>query len=256
MSSDRAPLRVTIIGIGGIGSHLADDVARYLADFRPGSTLTLVDGDVVQGRNLARQAFAAPGGNKAVVKQRELAERFSGIAVDAVPELCSPENAAFVVLDGEIILVCVDNHPTRKLVSLTASALARVDVIAGGNDLTCGNVFCYCRRDGVDITPPLTAEPAIAEARGKPPWELSCEELAEAGAEQILPTNVMAAAVMLAAFWRLVTEGDRFFRAPDSEALFDARYSRVDFDITACMMRSRQRAHITTEQQEKKEEAA
>src|SRR5438874_13769719 len=84
------PLDITVIGLGGIGSWLAPILARYL-EHRPGprSRMTLIDGDVYEGPNGARQNFTGFG-NKARKTAEEIGrascrERVcvSGVAVAA-----------------------------------------------------------------------------------------------------------------------------------------------------------------------------
>jgi adenylyltransferase/sulfurtransferase len=204
-------MRVSIIGVGGIGSHLVEWVARYLASLGGEHTLTVVDGDAYEDRNAERQSFDKPG-NKAEVKARELAKRHPGLRVDALSEFLTPENADFILLEDEIVLICVDNHKTRKLVSDVAATKTAINVISGGNELEHGDVMVYLRREGRDLTPPFTQDrPEIAEPQGKAPYEMSCEELAASGTPQIIFANLNAAVVMANAFWRLVTAGAASF---------------------------------------------
>lgn len=234
-------MRVTIVGIGGIGSHLSDWVARYLTYRHPGATLTLVDGDTFEDRNRERQAFDRAG-NKAQSKVATLAARFPEIAVDSVPEFLSPENADFVVLEGEIVLVCVDNHATRRLISEIAGRRGDLSVISGGNGDTWGTVQIYLRRGGQDLTPPLTQDhPEIAQPRDRAPYELDCEERAAAGEPQLLGANLMAAVVMYNALWRLDTDPDGFVTDVRGESSFatETAYTEVFFDIHRNAVRGR-----------------
>ena len=67
---------IYIIGAGGTGGYLAQDLARYIAvRTEEKYNFTIVDGDVVEEKNLIRQNFIENdiGKNKAKV----LAERYS-----------------------------------------------------------------------------------------------------------------------------------------------------------------------------------
>ncbi len=226
-------MRVTIVGIGDIGTHLAEPLARFIS-FLPGEhTLTLVDGDAFEDRNKDRQTFDTPG-NKAQSWAEKLACLFPSLKVEAVPEFLSPDNADFILLEGEMVLLCVDNHKTRKLVSDVAGALSDISVISGGNELTDGDVLVYLRRDHQDTTPSFTAfHPEIENPTEKAPYEMGCEELAKAGSPQLLPTNFMAASLMLNAFWRLTMDEEKFISDRRGEDAFvhDTAYSEVAFDI-------------------------
>lgn len=228
-------MRVTIVGIGGIGSHLADWIARYLNHAHPQATLTLVDGDRFEDRNAERQSFDRPG-NKAEVVATMLSRRYPAIRVEAVTEYLTPENAAWVFPEGEVVLAAVDNHKTRKLVSDEAATRQDATVIAGGNDADgYGTVLVYARRDGRDVTPPLTQDfPEIAAPTERAPWEMSCEELAAAGSPQVLFANLTAAVAIANAYWRLVT--DPTF--PGGGGVVPS-YSEVHFDIRSNRMMSR-----------------
>lgn len=236
--------RVTVIGIGGIGSHLVEWVARFLAHHVPDATLTLVDGDTYDEHNRERQALDRAG-NKAQAKAAALAERHPDLRIEAVPEFLTPENADFVVLDGGCLLVCVDNHATRKLVADIAAARSTLTVISGGNEETWGSVQVHLRREGRDRTPPLTYEhPEIAQPKERPPWELNCEERAVAGEPQVFAANLMAASIMFNAFWRFVTNPDGLITEVVGAGEFQVEtgYHEVYFDTYRNVARSRRHA--------------
>jgi len=179
-----------------------------------GPALVLVDGDEYEVKNRTRQAFARLG-NKAEVTAEELREQFPELVIETVPAyVAGPGQHAHedhgrmtipvsdVVKDGDWVFSCVDNHATRQLLSQHCQSLPNVRLFSGGNDFSDGNVQVYLRRSGKDITPPLgTYHPEIASPADKPPFAMSCEELAQAGSPQLIFANQMAAAVMCAAFW-------------------------------------------------------
>src|SRR5262249_31310052 len=114
-----------------------------------------------------------------------------------------------LILPGDHVFLCVDNHPTRKLVSEHCGRLPAVALFSGGNEGvdpprgrgTYRNVQGYLRQDGRDLTAPLTRlHPEIAAPKGKAPTDLSCAELA-LSTPQILFTNLAVASAMLNAFF-------------------------------------------------------
>src|SRR5262249_7548583 len=118
-------------------------------------------------------------------------------------------NVGQLIRNGDHVLLCVDNHPTRKLVSDHCGTLANVALFSGGNEGvepprergTYGNVQVYLRRDGRDLTVPLTRfHPEIANPKGKLPTAMSCAELA-VSTPQILFTNLAVASALLSAFF-------------------------------------------------------
>lgn len=255
-------MRVTIVGIGGGGSHLAEWVARYLADTFPGATLTLVDGKSVREHNYARQAFNR-GGNKAQVKAMDLGPRHPKITIETVTEFLTPENVDFVILEGDIVLVLVDNHATWKLIADVAARRQDIAVLASGNDNTWGSVFAHIRRGGKDCTPPLTQDhPEVEFPQDRRPDELSCEERAAAGEPQVFAANLMGAVIVFNALWRLTTDPDGFVSKVVGDLVpVETAYTEVNFDVHANALRPCRRlpatgAVVDQPQQEEEEEAA
>jgi hypothetical protein len=105
-----------------------------------------------------------------------------------------------------VVFLGVDNHKTRRLVSDHCQALEDITLISGGNDFTDGNVQVYLRSSGRDVTLPLTRfHPEIADPRDRSPHEMSCDELSQEAAPQLLFMNLAVASAMLNAFyaWQL-----------------------------------------------------
>ncbi|MFA5183757.1 MAG: ThiF family adenylyltransferase [Syntrophales bacterium] len=196
-------LEIKAIGIGGIGCALLPFLCRFLQFSGEPARLTLIDGDRFERSNAARQAFSRLG-NKAEVKARELAQEFEALAFRSAPEYVTEENAARLIVPGDLVFLMVDNHASRGLVSRHAATLADLTLISGGNDYEDGNVQVYIREKGRDLTPALTRyHPEIADPQDQNPAAMSCEELMAAGVPQLLFTNLMVASLMLNAFYAL-----------------------------------------------------
>jgi hypothetical protein len=176
-------------------------------------------------------------GNKAAVIRDELLPRFqeSTLALVAIEEFVTVENRTRLIQNGDIVLLCVDNHATRKLVNDHCAQLNSVCLISGGNDGvgkdgggrvrrgTYGNVQIYVRKNGQDLTPSLTRfHPEIADPVDQLPTDLSCTELV-AAVPQILFANLAVAGAMLNALWLYL-----------SGAL---HYAEAAFDIAEALMR-------------------
>lgn len=243
--------RAVVIGIGGIGKFLLAALARFMAyDTKREWELVLVDGDEYEVKNATRQAFDKLG-NKAEVTAEELRDQFLELLITAVPAyVASKESDAHedharltvpikqVVQERDWVFLCVDNHTTRKLVSEHAQTLHNVRLISGGNDLTDGNVQIYVRKSGNDLFPPLTTyHPEIAEPQDRPPYAMSCEELATAGAAQLIFANQFAATLMCAAFW--------------AELGRKLRSEEVYFDLVASVNNTRGPAALPTSRKRK-----
>ena len=199
--------RLVIIGLGGIGSWAVQTVAPILA-FRPESerwNLVLVDGDKYEQKNLSRQAFDLQdcGDFKATVQARWVHRRF-GDKLDVESVSMYVTDGSSVIADGDIVLLAVDNHKTRKMVSDFCESLDNVWLVSAGNELYDGNVQVFGRKNRRNVSPPLGQyHPEIAEPKDKSPNEKSCEELAFSE-PQLIATNLMAASLAINALWDII----------------------------------------------------
>jgi molybdopterin/thiamine biosynthesis adenylyltransferase len=208
-----------LIGCGGIGSQLAGPLVRYLASRpAPGPVLVLVDGDRFEPSNLTRQACTA--GDLGINKAEALARLAGavGLGVQAVPSHVTADNVGYLVREGDIILLAVDNHAARALLDRHVATLRDATLISGGNDETDGNVQVVRRRDGwsvdghlVEIHPEI-GEMADREALAEP----GCQVMA-AERPQLLVANLMVASAMLNALWAVIERGS----VPYSEVYLD-----------------------------------
>jgi molybdopterin/thiamine biosynthesis adenylyltransferase len=218
-------INLKIIGIGGIGTILADSICRFLnySDKVGFSRVTLVDGDEFEYKNLERQVFERFG-NKASIKANELVDKFKNIVVTSIPQFVTEENIDEIIKNEDIILLCVDNHKTRKLVSDHVTKLFNLILISGGNDYVDGNVQVFIRKDGQNVTPSLTDyHPEIKNPADKSPHEMSCEEL-QNSEPQLIFTNSTVANIMCWAFWNYLQNKD----FQKSEIYFDINEMVVD----------------------------
>jgi molybdopterin/thiamine biosynthesis adenylyltransferase len=207
--------RIKVIGLGGIGCIVLQYLAVFLKSLDRPVRLVLIDGDRFEMANNRRMIFQTVG-NKAEVKAAETAAWLGAcdVSIVAVPQYLTVENVAKLILPGDHVFLCVDNHPTRKIVSDHCGRLSSVALFSGGNEGvdpprergTYGNVQVYLRRDGRDATASLTRfHPEIADPKGKPPSEASCVELA-VSTPQILFTNLAVASALLNAFFAYTCE--------------------------------------------------
>jgi hypothetical protein len=202
--------RIKLIGLGGIGCIVLPYLVLFLQSLRRPVRLLLIDGDRFEAANSQRMFFPALG-NKAEVKAAEAVGWLgnSDVTVVAVPEYVTVANVERLISPGDHVLLCVDNHPTRKLVSDRAGQLHDIALFSGGNDGvdpprergTYGNVQIHLRRECRDLTAPLTRyHPEIANPQGRMPTEADCGQMALVS-PQILFTNLAVASALLSAFF-------------------------------------------------------
>ncbi len=225
---------IKIIGLGGIGSIVLQFLSRFLdSNLRQSTRLVLIDGDEFSPSNSPRTTFQQLG-NKAEVKAGETVSLLSSdrIAIVAIPRYVSGDNVSELIREGDLLMLCCDNHPTRKLISDHCERLSDVVLISGGNEGvdppgemgTYGNVQIAVRREGNNLTAPITRfHPEIAGAEGSPPSEMDCIQQA-ASTPQILITNLAVATAMLCAFLSLVCDPERF------------AYQEITLDVLAARM--------------------
>jgi hypothetical protein len=206
---------VKVVGLGGVGCAILPHLAVFLRSTGKLVRLVLIDGDEFEALSNSKRMIFHEVGNKAEVKGKEVRQTL-GDACDvttvAIPEYITKENIERLIRPGDIVFLCVDNHPTRKLVSDHIGQLTDALLISGGNEGvdqphergTYGNVQVYLRRNGKDLTVPLGKfHPEIARPTGKMPTEMDCIEMAFS-MPQVLFTNIAVSTYMLGTFYALL----------------------------------------------------
>jgi molybdopterin/thiamine biosynthesis adenylyltransferase len=225
-----------VIGLGGVGSIVARYVAVFLASLREHGRLVLIDGDVFKSGNAARMLFRELG-NKAEVLRDELAPALerSSLGLEAIPAYVGEESVQNLIQEGDVVLLCVDNHATRLTVARHMARLDNGILISGGNDGvgtnssgaplrgTYGNVQVHVRHEGRDLTPSLERfHPEIAKPKDHSPAEGDCIARIPS-TPQVLFANLAAASAMCNALL-LVLSGE-------------LHYAELGFDIGKGIMR-------------------
>jgi hypothetical protein len=200
---------VKVIGLGGVGGIVARYAAVFIAAQGKDARLVLIDGDKFEPSNASRMLFGAHG-NKASVIARELKPRFihSRLSIVPIKQYLRPENIGTYIRNGDLVILCVDNHATRKLVDDHCAKLRNITLISGGNDGvgkdstgavrrgTYGNVQVHVRKSGRELSPGLSKfHPEIANPADKMPHQLNCTELI-ASKPQILFANLAVASAI------------------------------------------------------------
>lgn len=217
---------IVIIGLGGIGSVLSNNIVKYIDSIsKDPVNINLIDGDEYEPKNLDRQEFVKFG-NKAEVKAFELKMKYPRMSIEGHPYFIDNISISKLIKDGDTIFLAVDNHKTRKIVSDYVCNFKDVVLISGGNELTDGNVQIFIRKDNKNITPSLTDyHPEIKNPRDKLPSEMSCEELMNSE-PQIFFTNLGVATFMSFAYFNVLKGNYKF-----SEVYFDMNSMKSDSKI-------------------------
>ena len=104
--------RVAVIGCGGLGGYLIEEVARLGI-----GTLVLVDPDVFEEHNLNRQLLSSParlGQPKVEVARERVAEVNPAVTVVAHRAAFSRENGAGLLAGSSAVVDGLDNHLARR----------------------------------------------------------------------------------------------------------------------------------------------
>lgn len=195
---------VVIVGGGGIGSAVLQDLARFLPDRIP---IIVMDGDVVEGKNLQRQMFSRKhlGRNKAEC----LAELATGaIGLERVyykPEyLKKPEQLHEMTKEfATIVLIgAVDNHPARRVMEKFVASFsgsgekARVYYVDCANEVNRGEVVAVLATpEGLFGSFRSTFDPSVLTDNSADPTQVSCTHMLDDGNMQVLYTNRKAAII-------------------------------------------------------------
>ena len=213
-------MKIVIIGLGGVGSILCDNLARYLNYSDINASVSLVDGDYYESRNNERQTFSRLG-DKASVKCSELSLKFNNVNFIDFNNFVNEDNVGTIIEEDSIVFLCVDNHISRKIISDHCQTLNNINIISGGNEYTDGNVQFYKREGGKNVTASLTEyHPEIEFPEDQSPEEMSCEELSQSE-PQLLFTNLTVATIMCWMFYAVHKKKDV------------TKHGEVYFDITS-----------------------
>jgi hypothetical protein len=194
-----------MVGAGGTATHLLPHLHAYLKARHKDAPwmLFILDGDVVEDKNLERQLFRPNDvtGNKATAAAARLNDTEH---VRAYPEYLSEENLPRFIRDGDTVFICADNHTVRKRIEDHALTLPSVTVINGGNEKWTGSCQLWVRKSGQNITPRLSYHhPEITVKLGEDRAEMTCLQATQLpGGEQTIIANATAAIWMLTALWR------------------------------------------------------
>lgn len=138
--------RVCIIGCGGLGGFVCHSLTRFGVGH-----LTLVDGDVYAESNLNRQMFSSDrtlGMNKALVCHDALREINSEVSVAARPVMLTEDNAASLLAGHDLVLDCLDNIASRRVLAKACSELG-IPLVHGAISGLYGQVACVFPGDSL-----------------------------------------------------------------------------------------------------------
>ena len=218
------PVKVIMLGAGGTGGYIAPHLYRLLHTIERPVKVIIVDGDIVEEKNLIRQNFVASdiGRNKAQVLAERYASAF-GMEAYYIPDFIECESKLFELTKPDthlsspnpyqrssshvILIGAVDNNRSRQLCHQVFNKADDIIYLDSGNGEYTGQVVCGIRRKGWTYFEPIgDAYPDILIDNDKFPTELSCAEAA-VSAPQSIVANVMAATAVVSYIYNIIVLG-------------------------------------------------
>lgn len=166
-SKEKSLIVYTIIGAGGTGGYVIRDLLRYLQALKLKGDLrhfavNLIDGDIVEEKNLIRQNFiqADLGKYKAEVLAKRYGTAF-GVPVNYKNSFLNRYSELDLLLNNtarefgfhgnlskiqHVIVGCVDNHEARRTINQYIQSSDHHYWIDSGNERTTGQVVCAYSR--------------------------------------------------------------------------------------------------------------
>lgn len=107
--------RVLVVGCGGLGGYIIDQLARIGIGF-----LRVVDGDVFEPSNLNRQLLSEVpllGVSKATAAADHVRRINPDVEVDAVDVYMTEQNVNRLIIGCDIVMDALDNIPARRILA-------------------------------------------------------------------------------------------------------------------------------------------
>lgn len=187
-----------IVGAGGTGSLLARDLPKLLID-TPHKML-IIDGDHVEEKNMKRQSYQEQdiGEFKAVALSSKINTFYDTrcealglfLSKDEIVEYCE-NNFQYT----PVIIGCVDNDATRKILEDTFNRLDRCYYLDSANGEYNGNIFIAKKINGKKSGALRSESYKLSDDLH--PLDESCEAQASKGNVQFLVTNAKMSIYLL-----------------------------------------------------------
>lgn len=212
----RDRVNVALVGAGGTGSQLADQLASLDATLRrldhPGLRVVVFDGDRVSPSNLGRSRFAAPdvGLHKSTVLVHRLRAFYGSEFID-VPAHFGRDDLLRSRIAWDLVITATDSAAFRVKLAKWGASLTRPLWIDLGNRASDGQVVIGHLGSKVPDRLPHVVDLYRAELSGEAGRQAD-EELpscgtAEAIARQEWPVNRAAASIAADMIWQLFRAG-------------------------------------------------
>ena len=204
---------VHVVGVGGTGSILLEPLIKLLTYHPNGTTnINIWDKDVYEESNLVRQLFDPQylGMNKAeaaVLRYQSICPGLVAHTEFLTDSTLYSNLKAFPLLDSQLIILAVDNDPTRNaIVKLLNSYDSSLDfaLVLPGNGYYTASCLVYTRVNGVFLMPsPLDTSTNIGNPSGAMPGSCGYEAVSS---PQLIGSNFASANITLNYVYKLLED--------------------------------------------------
>lgn len=238
-----------IIGAGGTGGYLIPNLTRQIAlqneargkEGHAPHSLTIIDGDIVEEKNLVRQNFVDRDLNKN--KAEVMADRYGKafqLSISYIPEYIVSTDMLVQLIDMErhvpVFIDCVDNNKTRVFIEEAHRTFNQSYFISSGNEEMTGQVVLSTNSGRKQLESVFESEefgypvvvktpsilnmfPSMLDGSDKLPTEMSCAENAES-APQNIHTNMTAANLIFGFANKILAKPEDVTKGIDHFAVF------------------------------------
>ena len=203
---------ILIVGAGGTGSALFQNITRFAPKEYE---IILVDGDIVEEKNILRQMFVSSdvGKNKAEVLTTKANNTIISRNNFYPYYLQTDENKGADTLenitekyDNIVMFGCVDNHPARlQLEKFFKATQKNIDYIDCANGEHNGDiVYCYKIEGNTEGAVRSSYDASVLFEKDNDPNTKSCNELLDEGNIQTRVANLKSSIVALEVFAKII----------------------------------------------------
>lgn len=176
---------VVVVGVGALGSHVVQMLRNVDA-----SRLRVIDDDRVEQKNVASQAHARTqvGKNKAMA-MKQMMEFLFARTIEAIPHRLVAENAAELLGDAGLVIDCLDNGVSRRVIQGFVRAAAPPIPCLHGALATDGAFGRICWDESFAIDDEAGAGAATCEDGAHLPFVVLTSALLARAAQEFLATG-------------------------------------------------------------------
>ncbi|MCR5837061.1 MAG: ThiF family adenylyltransferase [Lachnospiraceae bacterium] len=219
---------IVCVGCGGTGSAFLQKLARYQASSKEIINVAVIDGDIVEQKNLIRQNFFSGDIRKKKANCIiDLASCSYGVNWFSYPDYLVDSKQIAEIFNSMVsnnnmninmLVGCVDNHNARRVMESWFEKQNNCFYIDSANDEYDGEVIVSCMANSQEVSPRRSFYfPDVLTDETPSVVELSCEQR-NISSPQHQTTNDMAGNIILSVVSQIINRN-----VPTGMILFDSK---------------------------------